>query len=288
MATQLEDLTDDEPQDDGSEAHEPVHDDAAADGDQGDASGDDAGDDEDLITFGADGVVRGEDESEGVRSLRNRLKEVEREKRDLEARVAPKVEDIGPKPDLDDYWERPDEYERDLLDWNEKKRKADETVAEAEKLNQSVTEEVEAGRQAFAEQRASLKVKGFDAADDTVSSTLADGFLNAINIAAGPKAAALRFYLGTHPDELAKLKVLDPRKVTDLIKCSSLAGAMAEKLTVTRRKPETQPERVHAGGSGTTGGRPDMKLERLEREADATGNRTALIAYRRELKTRSN
>jgi hypothetical protein len=276
MATAIKTLTDepeleteveeepDTPEDDGGDAHEPVPD-----------------DDEDEIVVGGE-AVRGEDEPEGVRNLRNRLKEVEREKRELEARIAPKVDEIGPKPSQDDFWDDPEGYDRAYDAWKAKKDAAERANREQEELAQSVAEEVEAGERAFQTQRAGLRLSGFEAADDAVTQALPPIFINALNLAAGEKAAALRYFLGTRPDELAKLKALDPRKVTDIIKCSALAGAMAKEISVKKRTPQTRPEGEVRGTAGGGGGRPDTKLARLEAEAKRTGVRTALIAYKKE------
>jgi hypothetical protein len=283
MATQPDFQTDDDA--DGvvidNDTGEIVNDNEA--GDDADVEGGEPEDEHDEITFG-DASVRGEEEPEGMRNLRNRLREIEKENRSLKG--APKVDDVGPEPDMEEYWDKPEQYKTDLLAWNERKRAAEEAHGEVEKLNQSVSEDVEAGNRAYQEQRSTLKIAGFEAADDKVVTALPEIFLNAINLAAGEKAAALRFYLGTNDDQLDKLKALNPRKVTDLIKVAGLAGAMAKDINVQRRKPATAPEqnRSAGGASGGGSGAANKTLERLEAEAARSGDRTKVIAYRRELR----
>lgn len=281
MATQPDDMLDDDlPQNVEQEEVEQDNDDA----DHGEQNDQPPEDEHDEITFGDTAVSAGEEESEGVRNLRKRLREREQELKQLRGTQA--APDIGEKPTLESCDYDDDRYERELIDWRDRKRKADDEAEQQQALAQSVEEDVQASQRAYETQRASLKVPGFDAADDAVTEALPPLFLNAVNVAAGPKAAALRFYLGTHADELDKLKALDPRKVTDLIRLSGLVGQMAEKINVQRRKPTTTPEQQHRGQSGAGGGAGDTKLARLEREADKTNDRTALIAYKRQLRER--
>ena len=275
MATQLDDQigdVSDEAEDTEVDAEQ-----AQAD-DQG---GDDDTDEHDVITFGDTGVA-GEDEPEGVRNLRKRLREVETENRALKGQ--PKVENVGPRPSLEDFEYDEDKHAEAVVAWADRKRRVDEQGEQQEQLSKAVTQDVEAGQRAYQEQRASLRLPGFEAADDKVVDALPELFVNAINLAAGDKAAALRFFLGNNPEQLAKLTALDPRKITDLIKAAAMAGAMAKEINVQRKKPMTQPETVHRGGTAPKGG--DAKLERLEREAEKTHDRTALIAYKRELRER--
>ena len=54
-------------------------------------------------------------------------------------------------------------------------------------------------------------------------------------------------------------------------------------MKVQTRKPQTNPERKPTG-SAPISGAVDSKLEALEKEADRTGNRSKVIAYKKSLK----
>jgi len=288
MATQLEgnqDWTEDAPDldlgaDDADGADEGADDQDAADADteeQGD-------DDQDVIEFGGEALGRGEDEPEGVRSLRQRLRQVERENKELKG--GKQADEVGEEPTWEgcDYDKERYDSERDA--WKERKRQADEAADEQEQLGRAVSDDIAEAHRAFEQQRSGLRLAGYDAANDRVTAALPDVILNALNIAAGGKAAAVRFYLGTHEDELAKLKALNPKKATDWFRAAGMIGAMAEKISVSR-KPTTTPVERRPGASGGGGaGGGDKKLARLEADAARTNDRTALIAYRRELRER--
>lgn len=286
MATQP-DFADDFEEDDAAldlDADDDQPDDTGEDTTDADAEQQDGDEEVDVVSLGSD-AIQSEDEPEGMRNLREALKREKQLRKDAEARGAPKVDQVGEKPNMDDYWEKPEDFEKDLLAWSERKRAAEAEQGEAEKLNQSVTDDVAAGQRAYQEQRASLRIPGFEAADDKVVDALPEIFLNAVNLAGGDKAAALRFYLGTHPDQLSKITALNPRKVTDLIKVAALAGSMAKEINVQRRKPATAPDTNHSarGTSGGGGGRGDQRRARLEAEADRSGDYSALIKYDSDL-----
>lgn len=289
MSTQLEDDLDagveDELGTSGTEV-EGAEDDAEVTGaedaededDDASAGADDA--DEDVISFG--GVdLRDEDEPEHIADLRRRYREEKRRREELEAAVAPKAEDAGPKPNLDDYWERDDpqgDFERDLLAWNAKRASAAERQEREREAAAALQREWEADLGELETQRSSLKVRDFEAAHDKVSEVLSEA-QQAILVQVARNKAALLYALGKNTDRLANLA-----KVTNLAK---FAGEVARLDMETRvsRKPATKPETpIRGAGSLSAKGATDAKLARLEAEAEKTGNRTAVIAYRRQMK----
>ena len=62
-----------------------------------------------------------------------------------------------------------------------------------------------------------------------------------------------------------------------------MIGELRGKLTMERRKLP-QPDRAITGTAPNGGGSADKELARLEKEAERTGDRTKLIAYRRKLR----
>ncbi|QPQ55589.1 hypothetical protein IC614_03025 [Allosphingosinicella flava] len=290
MATQPEivDLTDEEDidldaedQPEADEAEDTSEGEAGeGDEDDGEQAGDADASDEDVISFG--GVdLRDEDEPEHISDLRRRYREQQRRLRELEEATAPKVEDIGPKPNLDDYWDKDDPqgaFERDLLAWNDRKTQASLRLEQEREQQQALQREYEADVGQLETQRASLKVRDFDAAYDRVTGSLTEA-QQAILVQVANNKAALVYALGKNPDRLDKLKA-----ITNLAK---FAGEVARLDMETRvsRKPTTKPEGV-VRGAGTMNGKgaTDAKLARLEAEAEKTGNRTPLIQYRKTLR----
>jgi hypothetical protein len=267
MATQFEDLTD-SPEDEATESEQPENE--QFDGGEGEHV---------EISFG-DTPVAGDDESEGVRNLRRRLREREDELRALRGQAQPDT--VGDKPTMDDYWDRPDEYERDLLAWSERKRKSDDAQREQQQQAEVEQRKFADASSSYDRQRASLPVANFDAAHDRLVEKLGEPGLRVLNVVAGDKSAALVYALGNTPDRLEALGKHNLRSLPDLLQFAAEVGSMAKAVNVNdRRKPATQPESVHRGSGGGSG-RGDAKLERLEREARTSGNRTDLINYKRE------
>jgi hypothetical protein len=275
MATQPEFIDDQDDaeieQDDQQDADDQADNDD--DGEQEAATSDDEDDDEDVIAFG--GVeARGEPESEGMRNLRARLKQVENENRSLKG--GPKVEELGPEPNIDDYWENPEQYKVDLRAYDAKKAKVEEAQTAQQRQNEAIQKEYLEDVAEFDRQRSGLRVRDFDASFDKVSGTLNEAQVAILTQVARNKAP-LMYALGKNPDKLDSLA-----KITNLAKFAGEVGRLDMETTVTKRKPTTTPETVHRGAGG--GARGDAKLAALEKQADQTGDRSALLSYRRKLR----
>lgn len=287
MATQLEDEQFDADEldtsgidlDDGDEGQDDATPEGVEDeGDEVDATGSEE-DDADVVSFG--GVdLRDEDEPEHIADLRRRYREEKRRREQLEQQLAPAVEDVGPEPNMDDYWERDDpqgDFKRDLLAHNAKKQAAEAGRAKQREQQEVVQREYEADVDEMQTQRAALKVRDFDAAEERVSAAL-DPAQQAILTQVAKNKAALWYALGKNPDRLAALA-----KITNYAK---FAGEVARLDMETRvsRKPTTTPERNVRGTGGTFNGKAaaDAKMARLEAEAAKTGDRSAIARYRYE------
>lgn len=279
MATQLEYESDDElepveTEQDNDEA-EGAHDEAGEAGDDEQTTSSEY-EDEDVISF-AGIEQRDEDEPEHIRELRQRYRETKRENEQLRAAQAPKAEDAGPEPKLDDYWDHDDpegDYNRDRDAWKERKAQATEREQAQREEAEAAQKEWESDFGAFQTQRTSLKVRDFDAAYDRVTGSLNE-VQQAILVQAATNKAALAYALGKNPDKLAEIAgIKNPVKFTAAI------ARLDMETKVQKRKPTTLPEDAQRG-SGPIGGR-DQKLERLQREASQTGDRSKLIAYKKE------
>lgn len=285
MADGVVDLTEDEDLDlDAVEDEGEEPDNAAPEGEEDEEEGGEPApeesDEEDVISFGGSEIESG-DESEGMRNIRARLREVERENKQLKAASAPKPVDIGTKPNMDDYWEKDDpagEFERDLLAWNERKRNASESEQRDKERAELAQREWAADVAELETQQASLRVRDYDAANDAVNQKLDDAQC-AILVQVAKNKAALIYALGK---DSARLEALAKQK-----NYAKFAGEVArlDMETKVSRKPTTKPEgAVRGAGSFNSKATSDAKLARLEAEADKTGNRTAVIAYRKQLK----
>ncbi len=276
MATQLEDdfeedapdlVLDDE--DDGGDAHEPEpdnDDDAEAEP----PAADDA--DEDEITFGGS-AIRDEDEPEGLRNLRTAYNEEKRKRRELEAKLAPPVEDIGPEPGMDDDDVQWDEaaFKRKWSEWTRRKAEADERGRAEREAAEAALREWQADLSTYEQQKTGLKVRDFAAAEDEVKSRLSDA-QQSLLIQASNNKAALTYALAKNPEKLGELA-----KITNPVKFTAAVARLDMETKVSKRKPATQPETAHRGSGSFSGG--NAQREKLERDAAKSGDYSKLVAY---------
>ncbi|WP_380784441.1 hypothetical protein [Sphingomonas sp. R86520] len=281
MATQLEDdFTEDAPDldlDDEQEADAEANDNDQEPDDLDDDSNDQDDDaEEDVVTFGADDV-RGEDEPEGIRNLREELKRQKARVRELEGAGAAPVE-VGARPKLEDFDYDEDAHGEAVEAWIDKKRNADAQVTARDESIRQAQEKFNTQQRAFEDGWSALRVTGKDAARAKVEDTF-DPTQQAMLIkAARGNGAGLMLYLGTSAASLDKLKAL----VNDPAEFIAEAAVMAKEVKVERRKPATTPiEPVRGGTGGAAKG--DARRARLERDADTSGDYSALIKYDRDL-----
>jgi len=255
--------------------------------DEGEPGTDD--DEQDVIGWGKQ-AVETQDEPEGIRNLRTRLREIERENKSLKAAQAPKVDEVGPKPDMDDYWDKPEQFEKDLLEWRERQRSAEQRQTEQQQAARRQQERWEAQSRDFDAGYADLRVTGKDAALAWFEDTFTDQQRAFIVKAAGK--AAPSFVVALRGNEAKTTELQELAKEESWAEFIAAAAVMAKEVNVQRRKPSTAPERRHAteGNSGGTGAghRKDAKRERLEREADASGDYSALVRYDTNMRKKTN
>jgi len=217
-----------------------------------------------------------------IKSFRAREKELKRKLQEAQAlanqvQTQPKVEDIGPEPDLAD----PDvEYDKDkfkkkLLEWNAKKQKLDEVQnkvkAEQEAQQKAWNDKV----QSYEKGKKTLKVRDFEDAEELVKELFSISQQSVI-IDGAKRPEELIYAIGKRP-ELAK-KLAGEKSIA---RFAMEIGVLETKIMSTR-KTAPAPEKVISA----MGGNPvaaQNRLQKLEQEARDTGDRTKLIAYRKQL-----
>jgi hypothetical protein len=278
MATQPDDMLEDQIGDDNSIEVAEDDDQEVVDDQQQDEQPP-ADEEQDEIGWGGSAVA-GEDESEGMRNLRNRLREIERENRALKGQ--PKQEEIGERPSLEDFGYDEEAHAEAVVAWAQRKAAAEDrekqqrAVAERQAARWSDQQrELDAGY-------ADLRVPGKDAARAAVEEQFGGEQFAYLVKAGGKNSAAFLYALGNSPEKRQELKALaDEGSWAEFI---ATAAVMAKEVTVQRRKPTTQPEQQHKGTSGAGAGNSDAKLAKLEKEAERTRNFTPLFEYKRQLR----
>lgn len=236
-----------------------------------------------VIAFADD---EAEEEPALVKTLRDQIRD--RDRKIAQMRRAPAASvDNDPEPEVA---ERPRSVAD--FDYDEDRFNAaiDEHLAakEAHGAWRARQTERQAAQQRAAEEQAkrvekqknALGLRDYDTRSATVRGTLSDAQL-AVLINGVDDPARMIAALGA-PGAQTRLTQLAGED--NLAKFAVMLGSMNREIKVTKRTA-ANPESMVRGATGTlSSGAPDKHLERLEREAEKTGNRGPVQAYKRQLK----
>jgi hypothetical protein len=236
-----------------------------------------------VVTIGDDPIP--EDDKPAapwVRELRKTNRDLQKRNRELEekinAAVAAKPIELGKEPDLED----PDiNYDKDifrekLLDWNAKKQAVEAEAAKAAKAAEDSKKAWETTVATYNENKAKLKVADFDEAEDALRNVLSVT-QQGIILDAAKQPEIVVFALGKNEKKAKELAA-----ITNPVKFAAAIGALENTLKVTPRKAPP-PEKTIVG-SAPKSGSVDSTLERLRKEAKASGDFTKVVAYKRSKK----
>ncbi len=222
------------------------------------------------------------EEPELVKKLRSELRE--RDRKLAQYRRAPAVVDDDPEPVV------PEEPSEDDAGWDfdkfrEAMRAREKAVlAHADwKARQAVRDNARtaaANEQAkrVEQQKNALGIKDYDTRSQTVREILSEPHL-AVLINGAKDPARLIAALGA-PAAGANLSLLAAEE--NLARFAFLAGDMERKIKVTKKSAPAPESQVRGATASLISGGVDKHLERLEKEADRTGDRSKVIQYRRE------
>ncbi len=230
----------------------------------------------------------GKDAPDWVRELRTSHKEQGKELKELKKKyedatrvIAPAVQAVGKEPTLESSDFDSDKYATELRAWYQRKNSADIVVAQQNEANKKVQDAWNSKMESYEQAKSNLKVKDFDEAELVVNEKLSQ--LQQSIIVSGAENPALTMYaIGKNA---ARAKELS--EITDPVKFAFAVSKLETKLTVGKRKAATSPEKVLKGNSSISG-TVDNELKRLETEADKSGNRTKIVAYKRKMRDRKN
>lgn len=243
-----------------------------------------------VVSIGEESPPSDEDENrapEWVRELRKSNREKDRRIRELEqahatAAKTSQVITVGDKPTLESCEYDTDRFEKDLEQWHERKRAAD---AEETKKRDSQTKAQEAWQAKldhYGKLKGELKVKDFEDAEQTVR----DGFSvtqQGVILSGAENPAVVIYALGKNPKKAKELASIE-----DPVKFAFAVAKLETQLKVTPRKAAPLPESTVRGSAPVAGGTVDPNLKKLEEEADRTGDRSKVIAYRREQRRKAS
>jgi hypothetical protein len=239
------------------------------------------GDEETLeVQFGDEAApASGEQETPLIRHLRTQLREANKRAADaLKQAPAPAAIEVGEKPTIASCEYDEEAYERELQAWFDRKGQADKASTDAEEHKRKADEAWQGDLNRYGAAKAKLPAQAMQDAEDTVGSTLSDVQQKVIiHIADNP--AAVMLGLSRYPAKLAEIS-----KIENPLKLAAAVAKLEGTLKVTTRRKAPDPEEIVRGNASVAQGK-DKTLARLEKEADRTGDSTALVAYRRQLKS---
>lgn len=284
-----EDVLDDEPElDEGQDTVEggESQDDTVTGGDGDDTvSGGEVDEVEDVVQIGDEEPPASEETKAApawVKELRQRQRELARENAELKAQLntgkpAEGKPELPPKPKLADHDYDEEAYEKARDAWDAKKREVDSWEAKQEERAKAAQQAVKAVHENYATSKKALRVPDFQDAEDEVVGVLSE-VQQSILMAGATNPGAMVYALGKTTKKLQELA-----SIKDPVKFAVAVGKLETEVKVTKRtstKPTPETTVASRGSSGTS----KATLERLEAEAAKTGDRSKVIAWKRQQK----
>lgn len=251
--------------------------------DEGDA------DDGVVVTIGGEKTdPTAEDEERApswVRELRKANKAKDRKIRELEAQVAatksaaPAIV-VGEKPTLEGCGYDGEKFERELLDWTERKRMVEDEKREADKRREAEQEQLQQRINAYESAKRALKVRDFDVAEEVFREVFSEP-QKGIILAGADKPEIVVYALGKNPSKARELAA-----IKDPAKFAFAAAKLETQMKVAPRKTAPPPERRLSGGVAGAAA-VDNVLEKLREEAMKSGDMSKLMAYKRQARAKT-
>lgn len=264
-----------------------VEEEAGETDDTADDEGDDDTGEEETETAALTVTIEGEepeeeDQSAGIRNLRQAHKEQKERIKELEAKLkekqAPEAE-LGQKPKLEDFDYDAGKFEEALLSWNERKRAHDARQAEQQQQEEAARQRYLERLNGYNAKKQALGARDFDDAEEAVRDGLTVQQQSVI-VANAERPELVVYALGKNPKVMQRLA----EKKDDLVAFSYELAKLESNLKVSgMAKPKPEKRLKGSKGAAMTS---QKKLEQLEAEAERTGDRTKVAAFKRELKRR--
>lgn len=245
-------------------------------------SPDEGEDEEELeVSFGDEAAPASESDTPLIKHLRNQLREKSKELEEAKKSAPqPQKIEVGEKPTLAgcDYDE--EAYEQQLEEWRDRKAQAEAAQADAGKAEREAREAWERDLQSYRDKRSALRFADVEEVEDVATAAL-NQVQQAVIVKVAENPALVLYSLGKHPARLADLS-----KITDPLKMAAAVAKLEGALKVTSKRKGPEPEEIARGSASVSKG-SDKTLEKLEKEAERTSDRTKLIDYKRQQKSRA-
>jgi len=217
-----------------------------------------------------------------TREQAKRIKQQEAELRELQkAKEVEKEVILGKRPELhDDGIDYDgDKFAEKLLEWNARKAEVEAKQRAEREKQEAIERDFQSKVEQYNTAKQSIGVPDYEDAEELAMSTLSK-IQQGIIVAHADKPELVIYALGKNQKEAERLAAIaDPIRFALAIR-----DLEKEKLKVSR-KPSTAPEK-EVTRSASPSASVDKHLDKLEAEADRTGDRSKVIAYKKSLRNK--
>lgn len=235
---------------------------------------------------------RGKPAPNWVKELRQSQRELKRQNRELQEKLAAKEAPqqqaqtlvLGKKPTMEDDdvdWDA-EKFEAKLTKWHDTKRQIEEQERGAQRQQEEQKQAWQKQLDGHQAKRQALKFKDYDEAEEVVRDTL-DVTQQGIIIQGAENSALVAYALGKNPKRAAELAA-----IKDPIKFAFAVARLEAKLGTQSKKPSTTPEKVPSGQGRVANSKSgDATLDRLREEAARTGDLSRVNEYKRQQRNKT-
>lgn len=221
-----------------------------------------------------------EEAPEWVKEVRKQNRELQKKVKEYEDKLKqqaePKKPVLPPKPKLADFDFDEDKFEAAMTDWFEAKKSVEAEEQRVKTEQQKAQEAYLKRLEDYNERKAVSRLKDFDDAEEQVKTTL-NPMQQSIIVKHAKAPEQVVYVLGTKPE-----KAKEFQSIQDPIEFALAIRELENKLKVTPKVQKPAPEVIPTGSSKASGA--DKMLEQLEAEAEKTGDRSKILAYKRKLR----
>lgn len=223
------------------------------------------------------------DDTPLIKQLRQQVADAKREAADLRRASQPgqKIE-VGKRPTIEDFdWDQ-EKFDAAYDAWNDRRLQAERHDREATEQQEVKNREFERLRDNHRQRALMLRIPDFDAREKAVVDALGSPELAGIALVLANDSAKLVGAVGANSAALARIEA-EP----DPIRKLKILKELESKIVTRKAPPPPEAQTIQRGTASVAQPDPDKKLAQLEKEAERTGDRTKIIAHKREMKLKN-
>lgn len=266
---------DDELLDDEQDIDDSQDDEQDADGEEAESQ-DDSDDDALDFSFDDDGDIsdpfKGQEAPEWVKKVREENRELKRQLKQREAQQMPQ-QVLREEPTLDDHDYDDEAFKQDYAQWLQEKQQIDAQVQAERQKYQQYHERYKADVDAI-----KAKAPDYDEVELSVVDVLSEQKQGLLQMLVDNPAKVVYALGKNSPAQLDRLSKLDDIQFAKQIVLMEMQmSSKTKSRNQNKPKPKTHELEGAAGGA-------DTRLAKLEAEADRTGDRSKVAAYKKQMR----